>query len=682
MKNKPHIALVLLLALLSLSFSPVKRYIKKAELNVERGNLELARQFYEKALTLEPENIRANYGMGMMLCELLDNFSKALPYLEKANQPPVEDSLYDLMFALGKCYQHSGEFQKAINYFDRLAFVVDLEQEKDFQKELSKRKADCRYAMAHENQRGDTKIHVVNGGRTINTDMPEYVPVLVPGNRMIFTSKRKDDERERINYLDGKYFESMYLTEITPTGFKNTRRYTIPDQYTGNKKKSSNRHESVVSLSQDGKKLFTFKNGSIYEVDLSETASIQPRKLKTSLNKNIYENHAYLSADGRQLFFSVEAESSLGGTDLYLSSRNENGEWSTPQNLGEPINTAFDEDAPFLSDDGETLYFASTGHPGYGNFDLYKSKKLSDGKWGEPENLGKPLNSPGHDIFLVHDSLKTTGYFASGRNGGFGDMDIYKVIYLDRIDTSCSDDYSDLVSLEIRDADSNDYSNLTALNMPAGLKVLSYRWWLDGREVKGDTSGFENNYGKPGKYTISSKIIAICDTCLVPVVACNTIQNNLKKVRIPTPSDTSGYSPDLASMQGELSDEQLRKIGFNPEPVLFGFDKTSISAQFKKMLDSNIVVLKKYYRLKVNVIGYTDSRGPASYNKVLSERRAKAVLNYLLGNGIQQSQIAGVKGKGENELLNDCDGSKPCKEAQHKKNRRVRVVVTSENIQP
>src|SRR5687767_12131813 len=134
MKNRLYILLLLVSGLLSLGFSPVKRYIKKAELNVERGNLEAARKYYEKALAIQPENIRANYGMGLMYCELLENYAKALPHLEKANMPPVEDSLYDVMFALGKCYQHNGEFEKAISYFERLKYVVDLDEEKDFQK--------------------------------------------------------------------------------------------------------------------------------------------------------------------------------------------------------------------------------------------------------------------------------------------------------------------------------------------------------------------------------------------------------------------------------------------------------------------------------------------------------------------------------------------------------------------
>jgi outer membrane protein OmpA-like peptidoglycan-associated protein len=473
----------------------------------------------------------------------------------------------------------------------------------------------------------------------------------------------------------------MYICDVTPTGFRNVRRNTLPEQHTA--KRRSNEHESVISLSQDGTKLFTFKKGNIYEIDVSETGQKNPRKLESSVNKNIYENHAYLARDGKTLFFSVEAESSLGGTDLYQSTLGADGKWTVPQSLGPVINTPFDEDAPFLSPDGNTLYFASTGHRGFGNFDLYKSAKKEDGSWGEPENLGKPLNSPGHDIFLVNDSANATAYFASGRNGGFGDLDIYKVLYLDKIDTTCTQEGSSKLALEIRDADSSDYSNIVAVNLPAGYKVLSSRWTLNGQPVTGDTSVFDHDYRSPGTFAVTSKLIALCDTCLSPVVACNSIINTVPPVKshgTDTSGTLAGTGPDVIGEGGELSEEQLRRIGFDPDPVIFGFDKTTLSASARRLIDSNVVVLKKNAKLKVRVIGYTDARGPAAYNQLLSERRAKSVLRYLLRKGLDRSQIAEVEGKGESELVNNCNGTRPCGESEHRKNRRVRLVVTAEKI--
>ncbi len=262
-------------------------------------------------------------------------------------------------------------------------------------------------------------------------------------------------------------------------------------------------------------------------------------------------------------------------------------------------------------------------------------------------------------------------------------MDIYKVIYLDRIDTACqpAGATAELVTLSVLDADSADYSNIVAANVPPDYRILSSGWRVNGTEVRGDTTRLERNYRSAGSFTIGSKIIAICDTCLSPVVACNNIVNELKDVRRPGDEpDTAAGVPDLATHEGELSSDQLARIGFNGEPVLFGFDKSTLSAKAVSMLDSNIAVLKRYNRLKVRIVGYTDARGPAGYNQALSERRAKSVLNHLVKNGIDRSQITVVEGKGEKDLVNDCDGSRPCREAEHKKNRRVKVILISEKI--
>src|SRR5690606_16551144 len=137
----------------------------------------------------------------------------------------VSDSSYDLIFALGKCFQHNGDYLKALGYFNRLEGVQDLEQEKDFQKEVNKRKQDCIYARERENAPVDENIYLVNAGKNINTEMPEYVPVITNRNELIFTSKRQDEKKEELNYMDGKYFESMYIAKIETNRFKDLRRY-------------------------------------------------------------------------------------------------------------------------------------------------------------------------------------------------------------------------------------------------------------------------------------------------------------------------------------------------------------------------------------------------------------------------------------------------------------------------
>jgi outer membrane protein OmpA-like peptidoglycan-associated protein/tetratricopeptide (TPR) repeat protein len=704
--------LLLVTLLLLCAFQPSRRFVQKAEANIEKGNLALARKYYLKALEKDSLNPRANGGLGWMLSELLDNYTEALPYLERAYRFPSKDSLYDVWYALGKCYEHNGEYEKAVSFYNRLDGLKDLEKEKDLDKELKKRKEDCAYGIAHRSDPVNESLYIVNAGKTINSELPEYVPVITPKNQIIFTSKRKDSRNEKLNWLDGKYFESMYIADIEPNGFRNLRRFTLPDKFL--KSRFQKNHESVVSLSQDGKKLFTYRNSDIYEADMTELDLQKPKKLLSAFSDEFYQNHAFLTKDGKFLYFTSDAEGGLGGLDIYLCTRDDNGNWGKPVNLGNKINTPYDEDAPYVTHDGNTFYFSSKGHPGFGNYDIFKSE-MQNGTWSDPVNAGLPLNSPAHDIFLVDDSTHTYAYFSSGRNGGYGDMDIYKIVFLDNFNKDCQPSASMPVSLILHDQDSTDYTNTAVVSIPANYRILNSEWQLDGRFVGlGDSLKF--NYKKPGNYSVYNKSMLYCDTCLTPLVACNTIQNNLREVIKPdtthlmagntgtlnsdgnpalagaegTNSTLSGSAGstgasvtpgafDINSVNGLLSNENLVSIGFETKPVLFDFDKSSLRRDAVYVLRKNAEVFKKYPELEVHLIGYTDARGPASYNLRLSVRRAKSVQRYLLRRGVPASQVTLVEGKGATDFLNNCGLKKRCPEILHRQNRRVIFVVSTKN---
>lgn len=665
-----HIILPLAVLVLLCGFKPANKYLRKAARQTEKGNILSARILYAKALELEPNNYKANLGMGLLLCELMDNYSGALPYLEKAYQTSEKDTLGDLLYALAKCYHNNGQYAKAISFFDRMNGFEDYEGEIEFQKDIEKRKADCRYAMAHSDMPNKDKWYIVNAGKTINTEMPEYVPVLTPQNELIFTSRRKDDVKEEVSYLDGKYFESMYIAKIDHNGFKDLRRYTLPDQFL--KSKYLKHHESVVSMSPDGKKLFTYHDNKIFEINMDERQSQKPTKLLKTINFDYYQNHAFLTKDGNTLYFTSEAKGGLGGIDIYKSVKIKEGEWSKPENLGAPVNTEYDEDAPFITDDGKTMYFASTGHEGYGNFDIYKSE-LVDGKWSAPVNLGAPINSPAHDIFMVQDAKGEYGYFSSARVGGQGDMDIYKIIYLDKYNKECPLAKNEQIKLNILDGNTNDFANGIEVKMPSNYKVLNYEWKVNGEQVQSSTLDFAHDYKAPGTYTVESKIIAYCDTCLAPVIACNVIQNifqGTKTDSVPVVVKNNYSVDEIKNTTGKLNNDQLASLGFNMSPILFDFNKSDIRSDADEILRNNVEVMKKYPWLKVEIIGYTDSRGSKAYNEALSQRRAQSVKKYLAAGKVKTSQVKFTKGKGFTEPAVDC-ATKECDDQAHQQNRRV-----------
>ena len=152
--------------------------------------------------------------------------------------------------------------------------------------------------------------------------------------------------------------------------------------------------------------------------------------LSPNVNTPAWETHATISIDGSALYFvSDRKEGGQGGRDIWRCVKLPNGAWGVPYNLGPTINTPGDEDAPYLHPDGVTLFFSSTGHKNMGGFDVFKSVKNEDGQWSEPENLRAPINTPDDDIFYVQSADGKRGYISSNRKGNFGETDIYRVDY-------------------------------------------------------------------------------------------------------------------------------------------------------------------------------------------------------------------------------------------------------------
>lgn len=661
-----------LLAILFTDCSPINRCLRKAAHQTEKGNLVDAKNWYLKALQKDPDNYKANLGLGITLAEFMDRYDEGLPYLEKALEKSPKDTFVDLFFALGKCYEHKGQYGKALTFYNRLNNVVALADDNtQFQMELKKRKEDCSYGIAHPQYTPPKDWYVANLGKGINTDMPEYVPVITPENQLLFTSKRKDTRKETINYWDGKFFESMYIAEANAGGYyKSVRRYTLPDMFA--KSRFRKHHESVISMSPDGKKLFVYRDARIYEIDMNARLKTEPKKMSKSVNFDYYQNHAYLTADGQTLFFTSESEGGLGGNDIYMSKRISEGVWDKPTNLGAPVNTTYDEDAPFMAADGKTLYFASKGHEGYGSFDIYKTT-FDGSSWSKPENLGRPINSAAHDIFMVQNNRGNIGYFSSSRSGGQGDMDLYKVNYVSDFDLPCSPELPNVVSLSST-TDANDkLASTVTVKLADGFTALNYQWQQNGKTTETNASQLPVRFKEAGNYEIRLKVVAACDTCIQPYVGCSNL--TLRSEAEVTPTATTALVTDINSMEGDLSDEQLRALGFSTNSVLFNFNAYTLREDAMAILDTNAEVFKKYPQLLFDLNGYTDQRGTEKYNQRLSLNRVEAVRKYLIKKGVNKAQLRTKKGFGETNFVYDCTVVN-CDDAMHQANRRVNFKVS------
>lgn len=689
--------------------SQEKKLLRKAATAVEQSDFEKAVKNYDELLKKNPDSYFGNAGKGIVLSEYMGKHEQAIPYLEKALEKSPRKTQTKLNTDLGVSYHYIGNYQRAIYYFTQ-ALPNNNEDNADYDAYLTKRIADCKYALAHPEVAPAEEQWVKNIGKPINTEMPEYSPVVAKGD-LIFTSQRRDNPKEKRNGVDGKYFENMYISKMKDGQFTTPERFTLPNYSKNNR---FNRHnESILSASADNKTIFLYRDGKIFEANLNDSLK-EAHKLSNTINFATLQNHASLSPDGKTLFFTSESDKGIGGTDIYYSTKGEDGDWSAPQLMG--FNTMYNEDSPYAAAN-DVLFFSSNGLPGYGGFDVYVTR-FENGKWSTPENIGQPINSPGDDIYFTLKPGRPDGYYASSRMGGMGDMDIYQVHYVMNRVKDCTPS-PDIMAINSAVSENNAMSYNFDLKLPEGMqkKVRSYTWTINNEPIMQTSTGFNHTFDGPGTYTIAAKTVVYCDTCTSLVSYCSEQVVNVSDVK-PLPvaaNDSKSNAAEKSSKENKkvtrknkqeknssakemketvatevaraesskgnefLSDDELMALKWNKQPSYFAYNDYALNGNAKQVLDENIGVLKNNQTLFVVIKGYADSRGSEAYNKTLSLKRAQAVKDYLVENGVSGKKIIAVKGMGETELLNNCDDNTECSEEQHQVNRRVEISVTNRN---
>lgn len=372
--------------------------------------------------SLYPNSPKYMFPIGVSYINTTADQVKALVYLEKCKLKP---NLYPptLYYYLGRAYHLSNRFDEAIvEYEICLSYLYKSKAKnaimiRDIYRELE---------MCENGKKliqNPITIDIENLGAAINTPYPEYAPILtLDENEIIFTSCRPETTGGLIDTEDGLYFEDVYISSIKDSVWTPARNMGLAINTKG--------HDASVSITPDGQELliYRYENGDNFlSSKLDGDVWTEAEELKGDINSKYYEPSACLTRDGSYLVFSSNRPGGIGGLDLYISKKLSNGEWAKPINLGSAINSKYDEDSPFLHPDGKTLYFSSNGHNSMGGFDMFYSKSLSDTSvvWQEPINVGYPLNSAHDDI---HFTLSADGkriYFASIRPEGYGDKDIY-----------------------------------------------------------------------------------------------------------------------------------------------------------------------------------------------------------------------------------------------------------------
>lgn len=388
----------------------------------------------DKLLETDANNANYNYRKGYALLYSKSDYNLAMPYLLKANKAVSKNydgssgnetnAPIDAVYHLAHCYHLAEKVDSATILYQKYIDLAPKSNELVAFAEFGIKQC----AVAKKAMENPGAYTLKNVGKNINTDYPEYSPVIsLDGNSIYFTSRRLWEDSSNFTMTDpasGMYFEDIYHS------YKDYNGEWTPAQRMEFCKRS--RMEATISVSPDEHTIYTYDdktgNGDIYYTKFVNGffEDVQPYDV-AGVNTNSWETHLTVSPDGQFLFFVSDREGGLGGRDIYVMKKMPNGEWSQPANMGPEINTVFDEDAPFISVDNKSLYFASNGIKSMGGFDIFLSILNDENKWSPAINLGYPLNSTADDIFYTTTIDGLTGYLTSVRKDGFGDKDIYEI---------------------------------------------------------------------------------------------------------------------------------------------------------------------------------------------------------------------------------------------------------------
>lgn len=343
-------------------------------------------------------------------------------------------------------------------------------------------------------------------------------------------------------------------------------------------------------------------------------------------NSNEYSvGHPTLSSDGKMLYFTSDMPGGSGGTDIYKVAIDENGNFSTAENLGSPINTEFDETFPFMDTDG-TLYFSSNGHAGLGLFDIFR---VNDD--GEVENLGEPVNSNMDDFAYFQVSHSREGYISTNR--GEGSDNIYVFNKMNPL----------ILKGQVTDAvNGNPIAQATVRLMDDKNQQIAF--------LETDSDGnYETEVSRNKTIPIEAKEIEY-ETFKGEVNTSNT--------------------DDKEELVYDIQLDPVRDVEYLAEidNIYFDFDKSNIRRDAAKELDKLVDLMQNEYPdLVIEIGSHTDRRGSNAYNEKLAERRARSTYDYLISKGINPERIIEYKGYGETKPAIDCDR---CTEKDHQLNRR------------
>ena len=611
-------------------------------------------------------------------------FVDAIATYERVAQKGYKD---EKMFQnLGNAYYFNAELEKAQKWYGEL-FEMNKDQEAEYcyrysqclkvvgdygqankmLAEFNKKSGNDKRAQLYASHKNYLEEIKANSGRFniadagINSEFSDYGSSF-SGNKLVFASARDTGGvSKKVFKWTNQSFTNLYSSEVTQNG-----NLGQPERFS--KRINSKFHESTAVFTQDGKTMYFTRNNYLDGKKGKDGKLITLLKLyKATVNKaGNWENvvalpfnsdnysvaHPALSLDEKTLYFASDMPGTLGQSDLFKVTINQDGIYSQPENLGATINTEGRETFPFISDENE-LYFASDARPGLGGLDVYVAQIEKDNSINDIQNVGAPINGSDDDFAFFIDSKGRNGFFTSNRKGGKGYDDIYK--------------FTETRKLACEQRVIGTITNIeTARILPdTKLSLFDEKFQLlkEGISDRDGNYSFEVHCGK-------------------------TYFVRAEKQEYQTKEETINIGKISGNIELNLALEQrIKPIGIGTDlaktlgipMIYFDLDKSLIRKDAAFELTKVLAVMQEYRKIKIDIRSHTDCRQTAQYNEVLSDRRAKSTMAWLIKNGIESSRLT-AKGYGESQLINDCvceQTNQPnCTEEQHRANRRSEFIIT------
>ena len=624
-----------------INFKQAWRAVKEGNKNYVQGlgTYNIALEKYWMAMDYNDANAALNYKLGVCYLFTGKNKEKALQHIKKAYEinPYVAS---DINYLLGRAYHLNLDFENAIKeYNNYLSSLTDVQMRR-LKIDISKLITECKYGQELVQQ--PKRIILQNLGSGINSTYDDYNPIIAPDNAtMFYTSRRPNTTKGRRCPIDNKYYEDVYVSVHASEEWREGSNVNV------GRKINTKHNNAAVGLSHNGHRLYVYhgnkRGGDILVSKMKNGKWRKPKKMPGKFRTKARETTMFMSADNNTfLFVSNKKKNSVGGKDIFICTKDRKGRWLAPRNIGSVINSPYDEEAPFLHPSGDTLYFSSQGFNSMGGFDVFKSIKDIDGKWGDPINLGYPINSPEDDIFYKLTDNPRMAYISTVRDEGLGGKDIYKIIYL---------------GAEKEFLFTNEDDTLAWFKKP--IPDLFYRKPV---KLEIDTSFFL--IGKVTDASSSNPVIAklqLIDKEQSQVIGV-TISEESGEYKIKLPRNckknygveinAAGYMffVDTVNLKQEqfrndiaIRNFQLDKVEVGAKMILkniyFDTGKATLKPESFTELNRVVQFLKDNPSLKIEVSGHTDNVGTMALNKKLSKERAKSVVEYLIGNGIDKGKL-------------------------------------------